>query len=76
LLEKNAKAVVQHLKCQVEAGAQAIMMFDTWGGLLSRAAYQEFSLRYISFTLDSLKNQLGERLVPSIVFTKGGGQWL
>ncbi|UOG19186.1 uroporphyrinogen decarboxylase [Acinetobacter sp. PK01] len=76
LLEKNAKAVVQHLKCQVEAGAQAIMIFDTWGGLLSRAAYQEFSLRYITFILDSLKKQLGERSVPSIVFTKGGGQWL
>ncbi|TCB79089.1 uroporphyrinogen decarboxylase [Acinetobacter sp. ANC 4173] len=76
LLEKNAQAVTQHLKCQVEAGAQAIMIFDTWGGLLSRAAYQEFSLRYITFILDSLKNQLGERSVPSIVFTKGGGQWL
>lgn len=76
LLEKNAQAVVQHLKCQVDAGTQAIMIFDTWGGLLSGAAYREFSLRYITFILDSLKNQLGERSVPSIVFTKGGGQWL
>lgn len=56
ITRKNAKAVVQHLKCQVEAGAIGnIMIFDTWGGLLSRAAYQEFSLRYITFILDSLK---------------------
>lgn len=76
LLEKNAQAVAQHLKYQVEAGAQAIMIFDTWGGFLSRAAYQEFSLKYITFILDILKSQLGDRSVPSIVFTKGGGQWL
>jgi uroporphyrinogen decarboxylase len=76
VLEVNAKAVTTYLNAQIEAGAQVIMIFDTWGGILSHAAYQEFSLAYIARIVAELKPaQKGVR-VPTIVFTKGGGGWL
>jgi uroporphyrinogen decarboxylase len=76
ILEVNAKAVAALLNAQIEAGAQAVMIFDTWGGTLSAAAYREFSLQYVARVLASLKREHDGVRVPSIVFTKGGGLWL
>lgn len=76
LLEKLAQSVVEYLNAQILAGAQAVQIFDTWGGALSHAAYQEFSLNYMRKIVNGLiKNNEG-RDVPVILFTKGGGQWL
>jgi uroporphyrinogen decarboxylase len=72
LLEKLSKSVTSYLKMQIEAGANAVMLFDTWGGLLSQPNYTNLSLNYMEKILRSLE-PLG---VPSIVFTKGGGMWL
>ena len=76
LLEINAQAVARYLDAQIEAGAQAVMLFDTWGGNLGARAYEEFSLRYARRVLDSLRRHADGRRVPAILFTKGGGQWL
>jgi uroporphyrinogen decarboxylase len=76
ILNINAQAVTAYLNAQIESGAQAVMIFDTWGGALSHAAYQEFSLRYISQILAGLKREHGGGRIPNIVFTKGGGLWL
>ena len=70
ILAVNAHAVADYLNAQIEAGAQVAMLFDTWGGSLSAADYEEFSLAYMRQVLSAL------RPVPSIVFTKGGGAWL
>jgi uroporphyrinogen decarboxylase len=70
ILEVNARAVTDYLNAQVEAGAQVVMLFDTWGGSLNTADYEEFSLAYMRKVLAAL------RPVPSIVFTKDGGAWL
>ncbi len=76
ILEVNTVAVTDYLNAQIEAGAQAVQIFDTWGGMLSHAAYREFSLAYMQRVIEGLiKSHDGER-VPSIIFTKGGGQWL
>jgi uroporphyrinogen decarboxylase len=72
LLETNCRAVAAYLQAQVRAGADVLMIFDTWGGILSAAAYPEFSLAYIKKALDGVA-PCG---VPVIVFTKGGGLWL
>jgi uroporphyrinogen decarboxylase len=76
ILDINAQSVTAYLNAQIESGAQAVMIFDTWGGALSHAAYQEFSLRYISQILAGLKHDHGGARIPNIVFTKGGGLWL
>ncbi len=76
LLDVNAKAVTAYLNAQIESGAQTVMIFDTWGGTLSDAAYKEFSLRYIQQIIAGLKREQDGMQVPSIVFTKGGGLWL
>ena len=76
ILRVNARAVAALLNAQIEAGAQAVMIFDTWGGSLSAPAYREFSLAYIAEVLAQLKRERDGVRVPSIVFTKGGGQWL
>ncbi|MBN9123821.1 MAG: uroporphyrinogen decarboxylase [Nitrosospira sp. 56-18] len=76
ILGINAQAVTAYLNAQIESGAQAVMIFDTWGGTLSHSAYQEFSLRYMSQILAGLKQDHSGVHVPSIVFTKGGGLWL
>jgi uroporphyrinogen decarboxylase len=76
ILDINARAVTDYLNAQIEAGAQAVMLFDTWGGALSCSAYREFSLAYLARVVSGLhKSHEGVR-IPSIVFTKGGGQWL
>ena len=76
ILDKNAQAVTAYLNAQIESGAQAVMIFDTWGGALSHTAYREFSLRYIHQIVDGLKKEQNGARIPSIVFTKGGGLWL
>jgi hypothetical protein len=75
ILDVTATAVTDYLNAQIESGAQAVMIFDSWGGVLSHAAYREFSLAYMQRIIAGLKRSDGER-VPCIVFTKGGGQWL
>jgi uroporphyrinogen decarboxylase len=76
LLETNAAAVSAYLDAQVEAGAQAVMLFDTWGGILSGEAFHEFSLRYMEQVFAGVRREQAGSRVPRIVFTKGGGQWL
>jgi uroporphyrinogen decarboxylase len=76
LLDKLARAVVLYLNAQIAAGAQAVMVFDTWGGALSTPAYKEFSLRYMGQIVDGVRKDNEDRRVPCILFTKGGGQWL
>jgi uroporphyrinogen decarboxylase len=68
--------VADYLCAQVDAGAQALQIFDTWGGNLSAAAYKEFSLKYMQRIVSRLPREADGRPVPVIVFTKGGGQWL
>ena len=76
ILEVNTRSVIDYLNAQIEAGAQAVMIFDSWGGNLSKAAFDEFSLPYLKRICAELKKEHGGERVPSIVFTKGGGQWL
>lgn len=76
VLDINAKSVIAYLNAQIEAGAQAVMVFDTWGGALSDAAYREFSLEYLRRVIGGLHREWNGQTVPNIVFTKGGGLWL
>ena len=76
LLDTTAQSVISYLNAQVEAGAQALMIFDTWGGMLTPRDYKEFSLRYMQQIVDGLKREAEGRKVPVVLFTKGGGAWL
>jgi uroporphyrinogen decarboxylase len=76
LLELLARATLAYLNAQIAAGAQAVMIFDTWGGALTPAAYDEFSLQYMAQIVAGLTKEREGRRVPSILFTKGGGAWL
>jgi len=76
LLSLLADAVADYLAAQIRAGAQAVQIFDTWGGSLSAAGYREFSLAYMQRVISRLPREYDGRQVPVIVFTKGGGQWL
>lgn len=76
LLDKLAQAVIDYLNGQIAAGAQAVQIFDTWGGVLTPSAYQEFSLAYMKKIVAGLTRQSEGREVPVILFTKNGGQWL
>ena len=76
LLDKLADSVILYLNAQIKAGAQAVMVFDTWGGVLSHRDYQDFSLRYMHKIVDGLIRENEGRKVPVTLFTKGGGLWL
>ena len=76
ILEINATAVAQYLNAQIDAGAQAVMIFDSWGGALADGAYQEFSLKYMQQVVSQLQREKDGVRIPAIVFTKGGGIWL
>jgi uroporphyrinogen decarboxylase len=76
LLDVLARATLAYLNAQVAAGAQALMVFDTWGGALTPADYREFSLRYMEQIVAGLVRRNEGRRVPVILFTKGGGSWL
>lgn len=76
LLDKIADSVIAYLNAQIMAGAQATMIFDTWGGVLTPRDYREFSLRYMQKIIDGLIREHDGRRVPVVLFTKGGGCWL
>jgi uroporphyrinogen decarboxylase len=76
LLTHVANTVTRYLNAQIAAGAQALMIFDTWGGVLTPGDYRDFSLQYMQRILDGLTRAAEGRRVPVILFTKGGGQWL
>ncbi|HRK37098.1 MAG TPA: uroporphyrinogen decarboxylase [Burkholderiaceae bacterium] len=76
ILAINADAVAAYLNAQIDAGAQAVMVFDSWGGVLADGKFQSFSLAYTRRVLDQLKTEKDGQRIPSIVFTKGGGLWL
>ncbi len=76
LLTVLADSVTAYLNAQIAAGAQVVQIFDTWGGALSHAAYEEFSLAYMRRIISQLTREHDGRRVPVILFTKGGGQWL
>lgn len=76
LLARLADAVIDYLNAQIAAGAQAVQVFDTWGGALSQRAYQDFSLRYMARIVAGLTREAEGRPVPVILFTKGAGPWL
>ncbi|MFK3739117.1 uroporphyrinogen decarboxylase [Massilia sp. TN1-12] len=76
ILEINAEAVAQYLNAQIDAGAQAVMIFDSWGGTLADGAYQAFSLAYMQKVVAKLQREKDGVRIPVIAFTKGGGLWL
>ena len=76
ILSLNADTVAAYLNAQIEAGAQAVMVFDSWGGVLADGAFQQFSLAYTQRVLKQLKREHEGQRIPHIVFTKGGGLWL
>ena len=76
ILQVNADSVAAYLNAQIDAGAQAVMVFDSWGGVLADGAFQEFSLAYTKRVLAQVKKTHDGARIPRIVFTKGGGQWL
>ena len=76
LLDKLAIAVTDYLNAQIEAGAQVVQIFDTWGGILTTRAYEEFSLAYMEKIIQNLKKEQDGLTVPVILFTKNGGLWL
>jgi len=76
LLDTTARSVTSYLNAQIEAGAQAVMIFDTWGGVLTPRDYREFSLSYMDKIVKGLKRENDGRKVPVVLFTKGGGTWL
>jgi uroporphyrinogen decarboxylase len=76
ILEVTTQAVIQYLNAQIEAGAQAVMLFDSWGGVLSHAAFHEFSLPYSQRIVEALTKEKDGVRIPNIVFTKGGGIWI
>jgi len=76
MLQVNADAVAAYLNAQIEAGAQAVMIFDSWGGVLADGAFQAFSLDYTRRVLAQVKREHDGQRIPHLVFTKGGGLWL
>jgi uroporphyrinogen decarboxylase len=76
ILAVNADAVAAYLNAQLDAGAQALMIFDSWGGVLADAAFHRFSLAYTARVVQQCRREAQGRRVPLIVFTKGGGSWL
>lgn len=76
LLDKLAAAVTDYLNAQIAAGVNAVMLFDTWGGLLTTQAYQQFSLAYMQKILQGLTRQVNKQTIPTILFTKNSQQWL
>jgi uroporphyrinogen decarboxylase len=76
ILAINADAVARYLNAQIDAGAQAVMVFDSWGGVLAHDRFEPFSLGYTRQVMAALQRERDGRAVPRIVFTKGGGPWL
>ncbi len=76
LLQKLTDCIILYLNAQVSAGAQALMIFDTWGGVLTPGNYREYSLHYMEKIINSLTREADGRTVPITIFTKNAGQWL
>jgi uroporphyrinogen decarboxylase len=76
LLDKLADTVIDYLDGQIEAGVDSVMVFDTWGGLLNKGSYEEFSLRYMEKIVKGINRHKAEKTIPITLFTKGGGMWL
>ncbi len=76
LMRKLADSVATYLNAQIEAGAQAVMIFDSWGGVLTTPHYKEFSLSYMQQIVDQLIREKDGEKIPVVLFTKGGGMWL
>ncbi len=76
ILDTNCRAVIAYLNAQIAAGAQVVMLFDTWGGTLTTEEYLEFSLAYMRRVVEGVKREHEGARVPNILFTKGGGAWL
>jgi uroporphyrinogen decarboxylase len=76
LLDKLADSVIDYLNAQIAAGAQSVMVFDTWGGVLSPRDYKYFSLQYMTKIVDGLQRTYEGKKIPVTLFTKNGGQWL
>ena len=76
LLNHLSESVILYLNAQINAGAQVIMIFDTWGGILTTSAYREFSLFYMKKIYDHLENKFNGLTVPVILFTKGSHLWV
>ena len=76
ILDINAQSVADYLNAQIDAGAQAVMIFDPWGGVLEHRAFHPFSLAYTQRVMNQLKREHDGQRVPAIIFTKGGGLWL
>ena len=76
ILQINAQTVTEYLNEQIAAGAQALQIFDTWGGILSDAAFKRYDLPYLQQVVSGLNRRAENRQVPVVIFTKGGGLWL
>ena len=76
LLDVLADTVIDYLNSQIEAGADSVMIFDTWGGLLNKESYENFSLRYMSKIVNGIRREHEGRVIPVTLFTKGGSAWL
>ena len=76
ILQINAQTVTEYLNEQIAAGAQAVQIFDTWGGILSDAAFKRYDLPYLQQVVSGLNRRAENRQVPVVIFTKGGGLWL
>lgn len=76
LLDLLADIIIEYLNCQIESGVDVVMLFDSWGGVLSDVQYPEFSLHYLQKIIAGIHKSYNGRLIPNIVFTKGGGIWL
>lgn len=76
LLDKLASAVIEYLNAQIKAGADSVMIFDTWGGNLSQPCYLQFSLKYMQKIINGLQRKFNDKIIPVTLFTKNGGAWL
>jgi len=76
LLDVLADTIIDYLNSQIEAGADSVMIFDTWGGLLNKASYENFSLMYMSKIVAGINRNYEGKTIPVTLFTKGGSAWL
>ena len=76
LLDKLADTIIDYLNAQIASGADSVMVFDTWGGLLNKQSYEEFSLRYMTKIVNGITREYEGKTIPVTLFTKGGGVWL
>ncbi len=76
LLDKLADTIIDYLNGQIQSGADSVMIFDTWGGLLNKQSYEDFSLQYMTKIVDGIKREFHGKIIPVTLFTKGGAMWL